>query len=327
MQRRSFLFQSASAAALAAAALPRPVAAQDAKTIGVLIPGSIADKGYMESAYGGYKEAERALAGKARLQLIENINYADMEQVFVQLASRNGFVVACSGASQGAMLKAARRFPNVKFSLCGGAKLGADAPPNMAQFDARQAEIAYVVGAAAALLSRSGTIAYVGGQEIPSIVNSGKEFANGARLANPNVRVIQTLTGNFDDVAKAKEATLAAAGQGADVAFHILNRGLQGFEQAAREKNLRIIGGVLPRCESDPIYAAWAKTNIGYILESTVQAYLAGKWTPGSSAYGLKAGPNASDLVLCGDAPAAVRTRLDQIKQDIVAGKIVTLEG
>lgn len=326
MNRRLAL-KSGAGAALCALPLMRAVLAQETRNIGVLIPGSIADKGYMESAYTGYKDAERGLAGKARFQLIENINYADMEQVFVQLASKNEFVVACSGASQGAMIKVARRFPNVKFSLCGGAKLASDVTPNVAQFDARQAEIAFVVGAAAALLSKSGTIAYVGGQEIPSIVNSGKEFANGAHLVNPNIKVIQTLTGNFDDVAKAKEATLAAAGQGADVAFHILNRGLQGFEQAAREKGIRIIGGVLPRCGNDAIYTAWAKTNVGFMLESAVQAYVTGKWTPGSSAFGLKAGPNASDVVLCGTEPPAVSARLEQIKKDIVAGKIVTLEG
>lgn len=324
MHRRQLLAAGGSAAALLGWT---QLAQADVKRIGVLIPGTITDKGYMESAHGGLKAAEARLQGKAAFQLVENINYADMEQVFVQLASKNEFIVACSGASQGAMLKVAPRFPNVKFSLCGGAKLQPGAPANVAQFDARQAEIAFVAGAAAALLSKTGTIAYIGGQEIPSIVNSGKEFANGARHVNPGVKVIQSLTGNFDDVAKAKEATLAAAGQGADVAFHILNRGVQGFEQAAREKGVRLIGGVLPRCGADPIYVAWSKTNIGHIMDRAIQSYIEGRWAPGSGAFGLKAGPDASDLVLCDSASASVQTRLQQIKQDIVAGKIVTLEG
>lgn len=323
MQRRQLFTALGGVAALSA--WPR-LAQADTKRVGVLIPGTITDKGYMESAYQGLKSAEGRLRGKAVFQVIENINYADMEQVFVQLASKNEFVVACSGASQGAMLKAAPRFPNVKFSLCGGAKLQPGAPANVAQFDARQAEIAFVAGAAAALLSKTGTIAYIGGQEIPSIVNSGKEYANGAKHANPNVKVIQSLTGNFDDVAKAKEATLAAAGQGADVAFHILNRGVQGFEQAAREKGLRLIGGVLPRCSADPIYIAWSKTNIGFIMEHAIQSFVDGRWAAGSSAFGLKAGPDASDLVLC-DSAGEVQAKLQQIKQDIIAGKIVTLEG
>ena len=323
IDRRSFLTLGAAAGSMLASGVSL---ANEPRRIGVLIPGSITDKGYMESAFQGFKAAEARRKDRAAFQLIENINYADMEQVFVQLASRNEFVVACSGASQAAMLKVAPRFPNVRFSLAGGAKLAPTAPPNVAQFDARQAEIAFMVGATAALLSKTGTVAYIGGQEIPSIVNSGREFANGARLINPNVKIISTLTGNFDDVAKAKEATLAAAGQGADVAFHILNRGLQGFEQAARERNMRIIGGVLPRCGSDPIYVAWAKTNIGHILSSAIDAFLENKWTAGSSAYGLRAGPDASDIVLC-NPNREVQTRLDQIRQEIISGKITTLEG
>ena len=42
---------------------------------------------------------------------------------------------------------------------------------NVAQYDVRQAEIAFVAGAAAAMLSKSGAVSYVGGLEIPAIVN------------------------------------------------------------------------------------------------------------------------------------------------------------
>jgi basic membrane protein A len=326
MKRREFIKVGVAASAMAALNVS-PGYAADPVRIGVLIPGSVADKGYMESAFLGYQGLVERFKGRVVFQLVENINYADMEQVFVQLASRNRFVVAVSGASQSAMTKVAKRFPNVQFSLCGGARLAADAPHNIAQYDARQAEIAYVAGAAAALLSKTGCVAYIGGAEIPSIVNSGKEFENGAKSVNASIKVIQTLTGNFDDVAKAKEATLAAAGQGADVGFHILNRGLQGFEQAARERHMKIIGGVLPRCGVDPIYAAFTKTDVGYLLSQAVDAHLGNTWQAGSRAFGLKAGPQASDLVLCGSVEASVSARLGQIKQDIVAGKIVTLEG
>ena len=101
----------------------------------------------------------------------------------------------------------------------------------------KQAEIAYVAGAAAAMLSKNGAISYVGGLEIPPIVNAGKEFGNGAKSINPKIKYFVNYTGDFDDVAKSKEATLAAIAQGADVHYHILNLGLRGMEQAAKEKS------------------------------------------------------------------------------------------
>lgn len=323
--RRRFI--ATTLAAGGALCLSRPLMAQSTSMIGVLIPGSINDKGFMESAYDGYKSFEAEHKGKVRTSLIENINYADMEQVFVTLASRNQFVAAVSGASQAAMLKTASRFPHVKFALVGGAKLAPSAPPNVSQYDVRQAEIAFVAGAAAALLSKSGVVSYVGGAEIPGIVNAGKEFGNGAMHVNPKIKYIQTFTGNFDDVAKAKEAGLAAAAQGADIAYHILNRGLQGLEQAAREKSFKLIGGYTARCGADPLYVGYSVTGVGYMLGFALRQFVAGTWQPGSRPFGLAAGAQASDFVLCGDSTAEATARLAQIKKDIVAGKIKTLEG
>ena len=84
------------------------------------------------------------------------------------------------------------------------------------------------------MLSKNGAISYVGGLEIPAIVNAGKEFGNGAKSINPKIKYFENYTGDFDDVAKSKEATLAAIAQGADIHYHILNLGLRGMEQAAQ---------------------------------------------------------------------------------------------
>ena len=129
----------------------------------------------------------------------------------------------------------------------------------------KQAEIAYVAGAAAAMLSKNGAISYVGGIEIPPIVNAGTEFSNGAQSINPNIKYFENYTGDFDDVAKSKEATLAAIAQGADVHYHILNLGLRGMEQAAKEKGTHIIGSYTDRCGTDPLYVGYSITGVGYL--------------------------------------------------------------
>jgi basic membrane protein A and related proteins len=327
LTRRALLGATAmaGAAAFGKAGLTTAAAAEPIN-IGVLIPGSVQDRGFMESANTGLKAVQARLADKAKIQLIENINYADMEQVFVTLASKNPYVAAVSGASQAAMLRVAKRFPAVKFGLVGGAKLSGE-ETNVSQFDVRQAEIGYVSGAAAALLSKTGVISYIGGLEIPGIVNTGKEFGNGARSVRPDIKYIQTFTGNFDDVAKAKEAGIAAAAQGADIHYHILNQGLRGLEQAARETNTRVFGGITSRCGTDPVYIGYSVTNIGHLLGIIIEEYASGTWKPGSRFFGLTAGPQASDVSICDGATPAIQAKLDEIKKDIVAGKIKTLEG
>ena len=116
--------------------------------------------------------------------------------------------------------------------------------------------------------------------EIPSIVNAGKEFGNGAKSINASIKYFENYTGDFDDVAKSKEATLAAIAQGADVHYHILNLGLRGMEQAAKEKGTHIIGSYTDRCGTDPLYVAYSITGTGYQVQYAIDEAVKGSWKP-----------------------------------------------
>src|SRR5260370_18727479 len=187
----------------------------------------------MESSYDGLTAAQKKYGDKIQVQMIENINYADMDQALTNLAGKNELVIGVGGQTQASVYKIAKRFPKVHFSIVGGNE--GESAPNVAGYDAKQAEIAFVAGAAAAMLSKNGAISYVGGLEIPSIVNAGKEFGNGAKSINASIKYFENYTGDFDDVAKSKEATLAAIAQGPDIPYHILNLPLPPTQQPAKQ--------------------------------------------------------------------------------------------
>ena len=299
--------------------------AADPLTVGVLLPGSRSDKGWMESAYDGLMAAQKKHGDKIKVQLIENVSNADWEQAFTALAQKNQLVIGAAGQVQTVEMKVAKRFPKVKFSLIGGNKT-ADMPANFAGYDVTQAEIAYVAGVAAGMLSKNGAISYIGGIEVPPIVNAGTEFKNGAMSVNPKIKYFQNFTGDFDDVAKSKEATLAAIAQGADIHYHILNLGLRGMEQAAKDKGTKIIGSYTDRCGTDPLYIGYSITGIGYMLQYAVDQALADKWQPGYKAFGLAMGPQASGMKVCSASPE-VQKKITETEQAIREGKIKTLEG
>lgn len=322
--RRTFTIAAVAAAVCATGALAPVARAADPLAVGILIPGSKSDKGWMESGYDGLEATQKEYGPKIKVQMIENINYADMEQALTNLAAKNKLVIGVGGQTQAAVLKVAKRFPNTKFSIVGGNK-GEDLP-NVAGYDVKQAEIAFVAGAAAAMLSKTGAVSYVGGMEIPSIVNAGKEFGLGAKYVNPKIKYFENYTGDFDDVAKAKEATLAAIAQGADVHYHILNLGLRGMEQAAKDKGTHVIGSYTNRCGSDPLYEAYSITGVGYQVQYAIREAVNGTWKAGYKPFGLAMGPAASDMVVCG-APPEMKAKLEQIKKDILSGKIKVLEG
>jgi len=299
--------------------------ADEAMRVGVLIPGSKMDKGWMESGYEGVVASQKTFGDKLKTQIIENINYADMEQALTNLATKNQLVIGVGGQTQAAVLKVAKRFPKVKFSIVGGNEMQA-MPANVAGYDVKQAEIAFVAGAAAAMLTKTDKISYVGGMEIPSIVNAGKEFGKGAQYINPKVQNLVSYSGDFDDVSKAHEATLAAISQGADIHYHILNLGLRGMEQAAREKNTHIIGSYTARCGTDPLYLGYSVTGVGYQVQYAIEQLENNTWQPGYKVFGLGMGPQASDMIVCSSTPE-IDAKLKQIKQDIQSGKIKVLEG
>ena len=292
--------------------------------VGVLIPGSKTDKGWMESGYDGLKRAEAKHGAKIKVTFVENVKFADMEQALTMLATKSDMVIGVGGQTQASVYKVAKRFPKIKFSIVGGNK--AEPLPNVAQYDVRQAEIAFVAGATAAMLSKTGGVSYVGGLEIPAIVNAGKEFGNGAKYVNPKIKYFESYTGDFDDVAKAKEATLAAIAQGADVHYHILNLGLRGMEQAAREKKTHIIGSYTDRCGTDPLYVAYSITGVGFQVEYAVDQLVAGSWKAEFKPFGLKMGPQASDMKVCGGLSPDQLKKIEEIKKDLLDGKIKTLE-
>ncbi|MBS7543323.1 BMP family protein [Ancylobacter oerskovii] len=323
MITRRMTLQGLAAAALLAAGMGAALA-EEPLTVGILIPGSKSDKGWMESGYNGLVAARAKYGDKIKVQMIENISYADMGQALTQLASANKLVIGVGGQTQADVLKVAPRFPDVKFSIVGG-NAGAERP-NVAGYDVKQAEIAFVAGAAAAMLSKTGAVSYVGGMEIPSIVNAGKEFGNGARYINPNVKYFESYTGNFDDVAKSKEATLAAIAQGADIHYHILNLGLRGLEQAASEKGTHIIGSYTNYCGTDPLYLAYSITGVGYQVSYAIDQAVAGTWAPGYKPFGLAMGPEASTIAVCAPTPEMTE-KLKAIMEDIKSGKIKVLEG
>ena len=74
MRRRVAVLLAASTLTLGVAQAADPLA------VGVLLPGSRSDKGWMESGYDGLTAVQKALGSKIKVQMIENISNADMEQ-------------------------------------------------------------------------------------------------------------------------------------------------------------------------------------------------------------------------------------------------------
>jgi len=66
--------------------------------------------------------------------------------------------------------------------------------------------------------------------------------------------------------------------------------------------------------------------NFGFLAEYAIKEAVAGTWKAGYKPFGLAMGPKASGMAVCGATPAMIK-KLEEIKKDILDGKIKVLEG
>jgi basic membrane protein A len=291
-------------------------------TVGVFLPGSTSDTGFMESAHLGYERVAAEHGDAVELSFVEEVAAADYEQTLQRFASTSDLVISVGGQTDADLRKVAPQFPDVKFVEIGGP---ADAEPldNLAYYDPQQAEAEYLSGAVAALSSETGKVGFIGGVELPAIVNASVAFANGAEAAVPGTEVVTPqYIGDFNDPAKAKQAAAANYGVGVDVIGQIVNLGKQGIEQAAQDADASMIGGPIPgECVEGSPYVGYVRTDIGTEVEHAVQSVLDGTWEAAQVPFGLTSDLGGTEFVLCTDDPETTAT-LDELTAALASGEV-----
>jgi basic membrane protein A len=85
-------------------------------------------------------------------------------------------------------------------------------------------------------------VGFIGAQKFKFTTDSLAGFEAGFKQARPDGKVLASWTGDWEDVAKGKEAALGQIGQGVDVLWPTMDRATVGALQAAREKKVYAFG-------------------------------------------------------------------------------------
>ncbi len=141
-----------------------------------------------------------------------------------------------------ALEEVAGDYPDTKFTII---DMVVDAP-NVRSVVFSEEQGSYLVGMAAALSSKTGTVGFIGGMDIPLIRNFACGYAQGAKAANADVTVISNMTGTtpaaWNDPVKGSELTLAQKSQGADVVYAAAGGTGVGVLQTAADNEMLSIG-------------------------------------------------------------------------------------
>jgi len=196
----------------------------------LLTAGPVSDAGWYAGAYEGLLLLRDSLGAEVSHQ--QTRTPAEFDEAFLSYASAGYDLIFAHGFEyQDAAIRAGERFPNTTFVVSGGGRFSENVVPLI--FELEQGS--YLAGMVAAGMSRSGILGMVGGVAIPPVEGTFLAFEAGARAVRPDIRVLESYTGSWDDVAAAKEATVAQLGRGADVVIHNVDAASFGVFQAVRE--------------------------------------------------------------------------------------------
>ena len=304
-----------------------PVMAQADPAV-VFDMGGKFDKSFNQSAYEG-AEAFKKATGRKYFEFTMT-NEGQREQALQKLAQggKNPIVTVGFGGAA-AMEKVASAFPKTQFYII---DMVVDRP-NVKSIVFREQEGSFLVGALAALKSTTGKVGFVGGMDIPLIRRFACGYEQGVKYVNPKAEVFQNMTGNtpaaWNDPTKGGELARSQMDRGADVIFAAAGGTGVGVFQAVKDAKKFAIG-----VDSNQNYV-----HPGTILTSMVKrvdvavrnAFTEGGKGPagsGVTSLGLKEGGVdwALDKYNRALVSKAMQDHVNQIKADIISGKIAVID-
>ena len=315
--------EPAAAPASAAAAAAAPAKAEPLKVAFVYI-GPVGDAGWTFAHDQGRKAVEQKYGDKVKTTFVENVpeSAADAERVIRQLATDgNKLIFGTTFGYMEAMLKVAKEFPDVKFEHATGFKTA----DNLAQYDVRTYEGAYLAGVVAGKMSKTGKLGVVASVPIPEVIRNIDSFTLGARSVNPKATTRVVWVNKWFDPGKEREAATTLIGQGVDVLMQ--NTDSAAVVQTAQEKGVYAFGWDSDMSSFGPkAHLAASMINWGTYYTKRVGEVLDGTWKTGTSWLGLK--DDGIDLGAFNAAlPDDVKALVAERKKGIIDGSAPIWKG
>ncbi|MBK3588623.1 MULTISPECIES: BMP family lipoprotein [Streptomyces] len=296
--------------------------------------GGRGDQSFNDAAYAGLSKAEKDLdVNGSEAEPSDGESDADKVQRLTELArAGNNPVIGVGFAYAPAIKKVAPKFPKTTFGIIDDASVTGK---NIANIVFNEEQGSYLAGVAAAKVTKTKVVGFIGGVETPLIKKFEAGYIQGVKDTDPSVNVLpQYLTQppNFDGFSKPDLGKAAAQGQldkKADVIYSAAGLAGSGAIEAASKAGKWNIG-----VDSDQYNQAGLANYKESILTSVtkdvedsvfnlIKSVQDGKPQSGEIRYGLdKDGVGLSMSNPAFTEMKDVITAVDKAKQEIIDGKI-----
>ncbi|MBC8231336.1 BMP family ABC transporter substrate-binding protein [bacterium] len=265
----------------------------------ILATGGLGDRSFNDQSYWGASEAAKEIAKESNkkaediLDYVEPTSIAEYEGFQRDFAGANEYnIIVCVGFDQAPILEeVAPDYPDQKFVVI-DAVANAE---NVASILFNDWEEAFLCGAAAGMITRTGKVGIEGGMDIPLIRRFVQGFTQGALWVNQNMTkkdVLVRYVGTWDNPSLGKELALEMY-TNADIIYGAAGKSHLGVFVAAEENKKRwAIGTDVDQTWSMPEHAdiiiASGLKRVDLAVKNEVQKTLKGTWKSGIIQYGIK---------------------------------------
>ncbi|MFJ8536363.1 BMP family protein [Streptomyces sp. NPDC093591] len=244
----------------------------DAKGLAIAYDiGGKGDQSFNDAAYAGLQKAQKEFGYQTDdVEPTEGETDADKEQRLSSLA-RQGYnpVIGVGFAYGPAMEAVAKKYPKTTFGIVDSVVEGS----NVASLVFAEEQASYLAGVAAAKATKSNTVGFVGGVDIPLIhkfeagYKQGVQDTSGGKVKVVSQYLTQTAEeGGFSSPDKGKAAAEGQIEKKADVVYQAAGLSGQGVIEAAAKAKVWAIG-----VDSDQYKQAALANYKNYILTSALK--------------------------------------------------------
>ena len=289
-------------------------------SMALILSGPANDQGWNAVAVGGMEAT--AAQYNLKTTIMENVEIADMESAYRQLAAEGYDIIVGHGYQFGEpAAKVSAEFPNKFFMATESASQSA----NMASYVMACEQGAYIMGILCAGMSESNIIGVLGGFEQPSITKELEAFKLGAKVVNPDIQVLEIYINSFVDTNLGYEAAMTMIGQGADVVYQVANQAGNGAIKACEEKNVYCCGNSYDQSSIAPAHVLSSTVyNMDQVMLTAVGAMLDGTFKGG--VYNLGMDKKVVEIApyhdLEGKIPQEIRDLITDSCAKIISGEL-----
>lgn len=203
--------------------------------------------------------------------------------------------------------------------------------PNVRNVVFREHEAAYLLGAAAGLITETDTVGMIVAMDVPLLSKYSSGFEQGLEATNANASSLINYVGGFEDPATAKELAILQHDQGADFIAGMSAVGDLGVFEAAKENGFYTSGQDVDQTVVDPEHVVLSQLKgTDAAAYETIKDFAEGNFDIRTIDYGLAEGgvgltfvTHESESPLSPFVGEDVIEQLKAIYEEIVAGERV----